>query len=120
MNDESNSEVPTLPQGCGYTGYDFGGGYIDSQCFGGRLYDLDDCDEPGGMLYEPLEFIPCPKCNHEEWIKSLLKECEEKGAIAKSDGLPRECPYVAEKLRYPEDLPRYVAAWNKGWDETEL
>lgn len=43
--------VPQLPDGCGYEGSDFGASYPDSKCFGGRLYDLDNCDDEGN-LYE--------------------------------------------------------------------
>ena len=51
-----------LPEGCGYQGYEFGASYPDSQCFGGRLYDMDACDDNGG-IYEPTEYIPCPMCH---------------------------------------------------------
>lgn len=50
-----------LPAGCGYQGYEFGAGYPDSECFGGRLYDMDNCDDAG--LYEPLDYVPCPMCD---------------------------------------------------------
>lgn len=56
-------EPHMLPSGCGYQGYEFGAGrYPDSQCFGGRLYDMDDCDGEG-MIYEPGEYVPCPMCD---------------------------------------------------------
>ena len=49
--------------GCGYQGYEFGAGsYPDSECFGGRLYDMDNCDGDGN-LFEPGEWIPCPMCH---------------------------------------------------------
>jgi|HubBroStandDraft_2_1064218.scaffolds.fasta_scaffold798620_2 hypothetical protein len=51
-----------LPEGCGYQGYEFGASYPDSICFGGRLYDADDCDGDGNY-YEPAEIIPCPMCH---------------------------------------------------------
>ena len=52
-----------LPEGCGYQGYEFGAGrYPDSICFGGRLYDADDCDNDGNY-YEPTDEIPCPMCH---------------------------------------------------------
>jgi hypothetical protein len=47
---------------CDYMGYEFGGGYIDSMCIDGRLYDGDNCDDQGN-LYEPMEDIPCPMCH---------------------------------------------------------
>ncbi len=52
------------PNGCGYTGYEFGGGYLDSTCIDGYLWDLDSCDEPGGGLRSGGD-IPCPQCNPE-------------------------------------------------------
>lgn len=54
-----------LPEGCGYTGSHFGANYIDAECFGGRLYDLDDGEED--ELNEPSEYIPCPQCRPEEF-----------------------------------------------------
>jgi len=60
-------DVPMLPDGCGYMGRDFGANYIDSQCFGGRLYDLDDGDD--GCLNEPMEYLACPNCQMEEWLE---------------------------------------------------
>ena len=58
-----------LPPGCGYMGKDFGAPYIDSQCFGGKLYDLDDGED--GLINEPCEYIPCPQCKpaeHQAWL----------------------------------------------------
>ena len=58
----------TLPEGCGYQGYEFGAGsYPDSMCYGGRLYDADNCDGDG-RLYEPGEDIPCPMCRPKDAI----------------------------------------------------
>lgn len=53
-----------LPEeGCGYQGYEFGAGsYPDSICFGGRLWDADNCDG-NGNYYEPTDEIPCPICH---------------------------------------------------------
>lgn len=60
--EQTDVEVPQLPAGCGYQGYEFGAGrYPDSQCFGGRLYDMDNCDNDGN-IYDPLDDIPCPMC----------------------------------------------------------
>ena len=56
-----------LPEGCGYQGYEFGASYPDSQCFGGRLYDMDACDNHGN-IYEPTDDIPCPMCNADEAV----------------------------------------------------
>ena len=56
------SDIPQLPEGCGYQGYEFGANYPDSICFGGRLYDADNCDGEGNY-YEPTDDIPCPICH---------------------------------------------------------
>jgi hypothetical protein len=54
---------------CGYQGFEFGGGYLDAVCIDGWLWDLDSCDEPGGLLYNggPDTGIACPKCNPDEY-----------------------------------------------------
>lgn len=52
--------------GCGYRGYEFGAGYLDSMCIEGYLWDADSCDEPGGGLTQGGD-IPCPHCNKREW-----------------------------------------------------
>lgn len=111
-----HKDLPTLPAGCGYMGYDFGAGYIDSECFGGQLYDLDNCDEPG-TLNEPHDYYPCPQCRHEEWLEGLLEQCEEEGWCAREDDGSRDCPYERDKMRFPNDFERCCNAWLKGWDE---
>lgn len=66
---------------CNYQGYEFGGGYLDSVCVDGQLYDADYCDDEGG-LYEPPVYYPCPGCSPleamdvraDDWIESL--DCE--------------------------------------------
>lgn len=47
--------------GCGYQGYEFGAGYMDSICCDGRLLDADNCDEHG-QLYDDGCDLPCPGC----------------------------------------------------------
>ena len=115
MATKKAKKLPPLPKGCGYTGQDFGANYIDSECFGGRLYDLDNCDEPG-TLNEPGEYLPCPNCRHEEWLDGVLERCVDEGALAKRTGQPRQPPYVAERLKFPQDLRRMQNAWKRGWD----
>lgn len=48
---------------CGYQGYEFGGGYLDSVCLDGLLYDADSGDDDG-LLTVGGE-IPCPRCAKE-------------------------------------------------------
>ena len=108
-----------LPKGCGYVGREFGAAYVDSECFGGQLYDMDNCDE-NGYLYEPLEYKPCPKCKHDEWLEDLLETCREEGALASSpDGSERIVPYDKKRLRYPDDFEVMSGAWLRGYDEIE-
>lgn len=73
--------------GCNYAGYDFGAHYIDSQCFDGVLYDMDACDE-GGNLYEPLQYIPCPRCNTQAWLDNFRSEFIEDGISHGLNGKP--------------------------------
>lgn len=48
--------------GCGYRGFEFGGGYLDAVCIDGWLWDEDSVED--GMLYHggPDFGYPCPKC----------------------------------------------------------
>lgn len=64
-----------LPDGCEYEGYDFGASYLDSRCFGGRLYDMDNCDDEGN-IFEPIAYIPCPKCN-KRWYPLAAQKVTE-------------------------------------------
>lgn len=50
-----------MSDGCGYQGYEFGAGYLDSQCFGGWLQDMDsDYDS------RESDYKPCPQCRQVE------------------------------------------------------
>jgi len=100
-------------------GQDFGAPYIDSQCFGGQLYDLDNCDEPG-TLNEPGEYLPCPQCNHGEWLAERLVQIAEDGFCAREEGKPRQHPFVKERLRFPDDFDEMVATWEDGYDSIDV
>ncbi len=71
--------------GCNYAGHDFGAHYPDSQCIDGVLWDMDACDG-NGNLYEPMTYIPCPKCNTQAWLDNFRWEFINDGACAGSDG----------------------------------
>ncbi|WP_341268760.1 hypothetical protein [Morganella morganii] len=73
--------------GCNYAGYEFGAHYPDSQCIDGVLWDMDACDGSGN-LYEPMTYIPCPKCNTQAWLDNFRWEFINDGACAGSDGAP--------------------------------
>jgi len=47
--------------GCGYQGYEFGARYMDSQCFGGWLQDMDSEYDSRDSDYKP-----CPQCRQLE------------------------------------------------------
>jgi len=78
-----------LERGCGYSGIHFGAPYVDAECFGGQLYDMDKCDNDGN-LYEPGDYIPCPECNKEEWEK-LQKTCTCCDEVSESLNEERQC-----------------------------
>ncbi len=112
---DADCSQATLPKGCGYTGRDFGATYIDSECSGGQLYDLDNCDDEQ-RLYEPGEYLACPECNHEEWLRPHLERVEDEGAGARENGQPRVHPFVKEWLTYEKDFEQLRDAWLRGYD----
>lgn len=102
--------------GCDYVGSDFGASYLDTCCIGGQLYDMDNCDDDGN-LFEPLEFLPCPKCNHKAWVEDKKENLVERGWIDAEDGkarsdLPKFCADFSS-----EDVAQFSAWWLEGYDE---
>ena len=88
---------------CNYTGSDFGATYHDSVCIGGQLYNADDCDSKGN-LYEPVEFVPCPKCNHDEWLERFRDNVLDDGYTAAEDGKPESaCPWPMKAIQNPKE-----------------
>lgn len=102
--------------GCDYQGKEFGASYLDSQCFDGYLWDADSCDEPGGVLNSGGS-MPCPKCNHEEWLKSCCEDIYNSAAIDGYDNKPRKNPIKETQLKYPDDFEAMEIAWYKGYDD---
>ena len=98
-----SDELQMLPDGCGYQGYEFGAGrYPDSQCFGGRLYDMDNCDEPG-TVNEPMDYIPCPICKPKAAIAKYKREFMLTMPLLNAHGEPRgyskrDCSRMANHL----------------------
>ena len=93
-------EVPMLPEGCGYMGHDFGATYLDSECFGGQLYDLDNGE--GGMLNEPHDYLACPNCRMEEWLEREAEMISEGISGWEKSSLPhwkRICRYALKLNR---------------------
>jgi len=64
---KADREVARKRQVCPEFPY-WGAKYPDARCVNGKLYDLDRCDE-NGNLYEPMDDIPCPFCQPEEFIE---------------------------------------------------
>jgi hypothetical protein len=50
---------------CNYQGYEFGGGYLDSVCIDGYLWDADSGD---GDLLTFGGDLPCPSCKRDAWM----------------------------------------------------
>lgn len=111
------SEAKTLPPGCGYSGHEFGASYPDSQCFGGVLYDMDNCDDRG-RIYEPRYHVPCPSCNHVEWLETHKEEIEMMGWTAFESGTEESrCPFPEAAKLYPQDGQKLKEWWIAGWRE---
>lgn len=100
MATKRKKKTPTLPDGCGYMGYEFGASYLDSQCFGGQLYDLDNCD--GSLLYEPIEYFHCPHCRTEAWLEREAEMIGEGVCGRDKSSLPQwkaACRFILETNR---------------------
>lgn len=99
----------TLPEGCGYQGYEFGAGsYPDSICFGGKLYDADNGyhAEGGFMYYDPSEEIPCPMCREKEAIAYWTERNRLSGAT-KADARKAAKSLVADiRKNHQAEVPR--------------
>lgn len=104
---------------CNYQGHEFGAHYPDSVCIDGRLFDADRCDDEGN-LYEPMDWIACPQCNHAQWLADQRDEIEEMGAVACGDGAKLTSnPFRKMRIRFPRDRRRYVRWWNRGFREAQ-
>jgi hypothetical protein len=104
---------------CDYQGHEFGATYPDSVCIDGSLWDADsgDATDDGGWEYTNGGDIPCPECNHAEWLNRQQEDLEERGWVAADEGLPNAPPFSAGTLRYPEDLETLTGWWLKGYDQ---
>ena len=98
---------------CGHQGIYFG---EDGICIDGHMWDLDSCDKAGGPLSSGGD-IPCPECNHDEWLKNCCENSESNGINDFFEGGPREFPTKKENLLYPQDFEVLQKAWLKGYDE---
>lgn len=98
---------------CEYRGYDFGAHYMDSACIDGYLCDMDAVDDGAGV-----SDIPCPQCNHREWMEWWQDEIETAGYVAFCDGIPPIPPYMpTHRMRYPDDAYHMRSWWLDGYRE---
>jgi len=64
-----------MKKGCGIEFPHFGASYPDAKCCDGYLWDMDSWDESlGGFTVGGEE--PCPVCNTEVWLHSVVGEDE--------------------------------------------
>ena len=75
----TKSDETDVGVSCGYQGYDFGAGYLDSTCIDGYLWDADSCDEPGGGLIIGGE-MACPSCNTKKYLEDALSDAKDGGS----------------------------------------
>lgn len=100
---------------CDYQGYDFGAHYLDSQCIDGYLWDMDACDGSGN-LYEPMETIPCPKCNSDAWLENYRWLFINDGANHGCTGLPFNKIgrlHINEEIRAKPGAVKKIYRWLK-------
>lgn len=106
---------------CDYQGYEFGAHYLDSVCIEGYLWDADS-GNPG----EPLECggdIPCPQCNHDNWLAYTAEDISDQGYVAHDGGDNMDdCPYPPEKGEEykPGDFAIFRYLWMWGFAEAKL
>ncbi|THD47194.1 hypothetical protein ERD95_15290 [Enterobacteriaceae bacterium ML5] len=113
----AKTTTENVPASCGYQGYEFHGGYPDSICGDGYLWDADSgfdgCLDSGGE-------IPCPSCNRAAWLAYYRPEIIE---IGEEQGYerhhhPRTVKYggFPELIRLDIDAMRKARRWIKrGW-----
>lgn len=114
--------MTTKTENCSYQGYEFGGGYLDSICCDGYLWDTDSggLDELGNNFLDCGGDIPCPSCNRAEWLAYYRSEIIE---IGEEQGFenhhhPRTVKYggFPEIIRSDIDAMKKARRWIKrGW-----
>lgn len=100
--------------GCDFHESYFGATYPDGRCIDGYIYDEDDCDDKGN-LYMNEDADPCPKCNHSNWLEQFEDSTEMEGYEDFEKGIHK---YKHKEVWHeqPEDMPRLMAWWQKGYD----
>lgn len=86
---------------CDYEGYEFGGGYLDSTCIDGYLWDMDSVDDEG-MLSSGGE-IPCPKCNSKAFLDYVKEDVACGVGIADNNReIISSCLKKVKSLNFPD------------------
>jgi hypothetical protein len=116
-----DGEPVELTSGCDYQGYEFGANYLDSVCLEGYLWDADSGDAcEGGWMYTNGGDIPCPKCNHAEWLDYHRESYRDDAYVAVAE---RRWPF--RKPRIPEGVKgdrlrvhwwQLIGVAQAGWD----
>ena len=105
-----------MADGCDYQGYEFGAHYLDSVCVNGYLWDADSGNAPGEL--DVGGDIPCPQCNHDEFLVHNEDNIIEEGYNAFALEMePDACPYPPEKgeEHQPGDFAVFRFLWLKGY-----
>nr|BAO19037.1 hypothetical protein [Burkholderia sp. M701] len=101
---------------CTYQGSHFGAPYPDAACIDGFLWDLDSCDEPGGLLRRGGE-VPCPCCNRMAWHQHWRDSLESDGYQAALEGrCESDCP---TNFR-PADAEVFRRFWLNGFEHGSM
>ena len=70
---------------CDYTGHEFGGGYPDSVCIDGYLWDADSYED--GTLNTGGEWA-CPRCNTKKMLEVALVSARDEPTSGVYQGVP--------------------------------
>lgn len=108
---------------CDYQGCEFGAAYLDSVCIDGYLWDADSNEGDSNVLTNG-GYIPCPKCNHGEWIEIFRDDVADMGYRA-AELYFEECvtpthPFSAEQFalrKYPDDWIKLLIFWQSGFND---
>jgi hypothetical protein len=94
----------------------FGASYPDACCIDGMLWDLDSCHAPGGPLHSGGD-VPCPQCNHDEWLKTFEDEIFSEGYAAFKEGKSKLRCHKAVRHEQPQDATNMQQWFEAGWNE---